>query len=125
MAEGAVDRRARHARIARNAVIGLHPHAALGVDAQAVGAREGVAVDIADQVAAARRQRRIAGAQEDFPAEFGRQRRIAFRSEEHTSELQSLMRISYAVFCLKKKNKNEKIETQQERTQFYIVIDYM
>src|SRR3546814_3279689 len=29
------------------------------------------------------------------------------RSEEHTSELQSLMRISYAVFCLKKKNDNE------------------
>src|SRR3546814_2303365 len=29
-----------------------------------------------------------------------------WRSEEHTSELQSLMRISYAVFCLKKKNKN-------------------
>src|SRR3546814_7279295 len=33
----------------------------------------------------------------------GLQRRI--RSEEHTSELQSLMRISYAVFCLKKKTK--------------------
>src|SRR3546814_13422494 len=30
------------------------------------------------------------------------------RSEEHTSELQSLMRISYAVFCLKKKKKNTK-----------------
>src|SRR3546814_7650197 len=30
------------------------------------------------------------------------------RSEEHTSELQSLMRISYAVFCLKKKNKHMK-----------------
>src|SRR3546814_8254872 len=30
------------------------------------------------------------------------------RSEEHTSELQSLMRISYAVFCLKKKNKQHK-----------------
>src|SRR3546814_6182087 len=29
------------------------------------------------------------------------------RSEEHTSELQSLMRISYAVFCLKKKNQKE------------------
>src|SRR3546814_6479904 len=29
---------------------------------------------------------------------------FAYRSEEHTSELQSLMRISYAVFCLKKKN---------------------
>src|SRR3546814_1511281 len=33
-----------------------------------------------------------------------RSARRAFRSEEHTSELQSLMRISYAVFCLKKKN---------------------
>src|SRR3546814_7615726 len=32
--------------------------------------------------------------------------RLIFRSEEHTSELQSLMRISYAVFCLKKKKKN-------------------
>src|SRR3546814_5593005 len=31
-----------------------------------------------------------------------------YRSEEHTSELQSLMRISYAVFCLKKKKKNNK-----------------
>src|SRR3546814_9991265 len=37
------------------------------------------------------------------------------RSEEHTSELQSLMRISYAVFCLKKKNKqkNKNRITQQ------------
>src|SRR3546814_6321512 len=33
--------------------------------------------------------------------------RFAKRSEEHTSELQSLMRISYAVFCLKKKNKKK------------------
>src|SRR3546814_5292763 len=32
------------------------------------------------------------------------------RSEEHTSELQSLMRISYAVFCLKKKNKNDRTQ---------------
>src|SRR3546814_8209085 len=31
---------------------------------------------------------------------------IRLKSEEHTSELQSLMRISYAVFCLKKKKKN-------------------
>src|SRR3546814_5517982 len=35
--------------------------------------------------------------------------RAAGRSEEHTSELQSLMRISYAVFCLKKKNTAENI----------------
>src|SRR3546814_4419464 len=33
------------------------------------------------------------------------------RSEEHTSELQSLMRISYAVFCLKKKTKHSLTET--------------
>src|SRR3546814_2347087 len=32
------------------------------------------------------------------------------RSEEHTSELQSLMRISYAVFCLKKKTTNKKVD---------------
>src|SRR3546814_11997780 len=34
--------------------------------------------------------------------------KIRYRSEEHTSELQSLMRISYAVFCLKKKNEETK-----------------
>src|SRR3546814_6791090 len=34
--------------------------------------------------------------------------RCGDRSEEHTSELQSLMRISYAVFCLKKQNKHNK-----------------
>src|SRR3546814_10828901 len=33
---------------------------------------------------------------------------VRSRSEEHTSELQSIMRISYAVFCLKKKNKYNK-----------------
>src|SRR3546814_15782792 len=38
-----------------------------------------------------------------------RRGRIVARSEEHTSELQSLMRISYAVFCLKKKNQTRYI----------------
>src|SRR3546814_1129985 len=38
--------------------------------------------------------------------------RLAVRSEEHTSELQSLMRISYAVFCLKKKQTKQKILKQ-------------
>src|SRR3546814_1557617 len=37
--------------------------------------------------------------------ELGQHCLSPFRSEEHTSELQSLMRISYAVFCLKKKQK--------------------
>src|SRR3546814_1458161 len=36
---------------------------------------------------------------------------LSIRSEEHTSELQSLMRISYAVFCLKKKKNNEHEQT--------------
>src|SRR3546814_6082972 len=37
---------------------------------------------------------------------------LARRSEEHTSELQSLMRISYAVFCLKKKKKTNATSTK-------------
>src|SRR3546814_1627501 len=37
------------------------------------------------------------------------------RSEEHTSELQSLMRISYAVFCLKKKKKNTTHKTYNKQ----------
>src|SRR3546814_5360350 len=41
---------------------------------------------------------------------------LSDRSEEHTSELQSLMRISYAVFCLKKKNKQS---TPQRNTDDY------
>src|SRR3546814_6478360 len=41
--------------------------------------------------------------------------KCAFRSEEHTSELQSLMRISYAVFCLKKNNQHTKHHPPQHR----------
>src|SRR3546814_2697784 len=44
-----------------------------------------------------------------------------YRSEEHTSELQSLMRISYAVFCLKKKMMTiQKSQTKQAETKTYI-----
>src|SRR3546814_7333543 len=52
-----------------------------------------------------RRERRVVAA-----FEFAAEADIALarpRSEEHTSELQSLMRISYAVFCLKKKNRRD------------------
>src|SRR3546814_4142827 len=45
---------------------------------------------------------------------YGREDQILRRSEEHTSELQSLMRISYAVFCLKKKKEN--IKTTKRET---------
>src|SRR3546814_1055893 len=41
------------------------------------------------------------------------------RSEEHTSELQSLMRISYAVFCLKKKKQQKRTTTEHEK---YVVM---
>src|SRR3546814_7965066 len=44
-------------------------------------------------------------------------RQLFVRSEEHTSELQSLMRISYAVFCLKKKNK--KIRKNKQLTKLH------
>src|SRR3546814_1374462 len=43
---------------------------------------------------------------------------VVGRSEEHTSELQSLMRISYAVFCLKKKNTTKYIETNYTKTEY-------
>src|SRR3546814_8688301 len=56
-----------------------------------------VIVPLAHQLRARRARRRVCGA--------------ASRSEEHTSELQSLMRISYAVFCLKTK-KQQKYQNQ-------------
>src|SRR3546814_1552338 len=47
------------------------------------------------------------------------------RSEEHTSELQSLMRISYAVFCLKKKNTNRLSITLEESNTDSTKTNYM
>src|SRR3546814_9011311 len=72
----------------------------------------GVQLDMLEEI---RRERRIELAGEGFryydlirwktaEAELPRPV-LGIRSEEHTSELQSLMRISYAVFCLQKKNK--------------------
>src|SRR3546814_8903199 len=67
------------------------------------------------------------GAHEALPRDAWRRRRaveialraaglLGRRSEEHTSELQSLMRISYAVFCLKKKNTYSIIHNTQHDT---------
>src|SRR3546814_6251626 len=66
---------------------------------------------------------------------------VGSRSEEHTSELQSLMRISYAVFCLKKKNKlnnsskykkhlrittnKQKTDITKERTKVVVISTYV
>src|SRR3546814_5175864 len=44
-----------------------------------------------------------------------RRLQAGIRSEEHTSELQSLMRISYAVFCLKKKTKAQKTQKRSKQ----------
>src|SRR3546814_7567377 len=49
-----------------------------------------------------------------YPARDIADGHIGVRSEEHTSELQSLMRISYAVFCLKKKKKHHKTKVSTE-----------
>src|SRR3546814_10654640 len=43
---------------------------------------------------------------------------MAARSEEHTSELQSLMRISYAVFCLKRKNNKRRINSERRQVEY-------
>src|SRR3546814_1164904 len=63
--------------------------------------------DVAGQSVQPSRDRQVAADGHLF------RRRWAGRSEEHTSELQSLMRISYAVFCLKKKIKTKTILSKQ------------
>src|SRR3546814_7192501 len=63
---------------------------------------------------------RGAGNHRDTRRPPGIRRAYRSRSEEHTSELQSLMRISYAVFCLKKKTntkKQKKKNKKQQQTQ--------
>src|SRR3546814_4935653 len=53
------------------------------------------------------------------PGRLRCQRRTArHRSEEHTSELQSLMRISYAVFCLKKKKHNQALRRANNNSKY-------
>src|SRR3546814_4883375 len=72
-------------------------------DEGALLSRAGVGGIFADQAATARDQH--AGAVEAI--DIALDERARERSEEHTSELQSLMRISYAVFCLKKKKRTK------------------
>src|SRR3546814_8607657 len=74
---------------------------AVGVLGQAAQVVERLVETDAEHAAVARQQRQFVG------------QRGLQRSEEHTSELQSLMRISYAVFCLKKKKTTH---TQQHNT---------
>src|SRR3546814_5794630 len=55
------------------------------------------------------------GTRDRVPTASRRRRPCGGRSEEHTSELQSLMRISYAVFCLKKKKEKD---TQEDASTY-------
>src|SRR3546814_6044301 len=75
---------------------------------RALGARLGIEDD--DWVAVISHHGRI-----EAPAKLmdGVNPDTVWRSEEHTSELQSLMRISYAVFCLKKKKNNKSIQNDK------------
>src|SRR3546814_2102634 len=74
-----------------------------------------IAVTYADEVNMVACQ--VAHSLFNVPTKIARIRQQSYldpRSEEHTSELQSLMRISYAVFCLKKKIKHSNQYTQQQ-----------
>src|SRR3546814_2411974 len=90
-------------RSCRRAVAGPHAVGALPrlhPDALDPAAERGAPADAGRGAEHAGGQARLHDADVVFPACLPHP-----RSEEHTSELQSLMRISYAVFCLKKKNK--------------------
>src|SRR3546814_7593478 len=98
---------------------GIHRGQALGVEFrlafahEAVGVLEGAQIEpllvakvvIDHALAGARARRDLVDAGAGQPV----------RSEEHTSELQSLMRISYAVFCLKKKKKTNKTDKSRKK----------
>src|SRR3546814_4334825 len=89
------------------------------LDDGARGRRRGIAALYARPAQRRRRSRhRGAGrtARTDGARLAARGRGGAGRSEEHTSELQSLMRISYAVFCLKKKTKQHEGDIRQRKT---------
>src|SRR3546814_17571856 len=60
------------------------------------------------------------GGQRGVDAAHRPDRHPHFRSEEHTSELQSLMRISYAVFCLKKKKTYNAMNSQRPSTLIHV-----
>src|SRR3546814_1596275 len=101
-------------------VIGNHPETGLPIEA-AIGrygpylkhdgkyARLGATAEVFETGMNAAVVKLAEAAEKGPRARGGREPlKVLGRSEEHTSELQSLMRNSYAVFCLKKKNRNQK-----------------
>src|SRR3546814_3401455 len=73
----------------------------------AIDERLAACVNIAPPCASIFRWRDVVETADEVTAIFKTTIALASRSEEHTSELQSLMRISYAVFCLTKKTKSQ------------------
>src|SRR3546814_5313919 len=91
-----------HAIAAADAA-GLHEHLAIGAAVDHIGRTIGHAMRMLAVAAACRHMQMREGLAR--LAVEPRQPFVAVRSEEHTSELQSLMRISYAVFCLNKQTR--------------------
>src|SRR3546814_8428171 len=95
---------------------GIKVHAGCGSHASTSDWRKRAKISSSSPTArASKRLRHVASAEEvsGAPSQIIRLTRTpGVRSEGHTSELQSLMRISYAVFCLKKKNKHLKHEVE-------------
>src|SRR3546814_9895525 len=98
---------ARFFRIANSTPKGAQPTPADGVIAMPVSERIIRLPTVLNRTGLSRSTLYRKIAEGTFPAQVQISVHGAGRSEEHTSELQSLMRISYAVFCLKKKNKNK------------------
>src|SRR3546814_6771989 len=82
-------------------VVDLHRHDACAAGDEGVAGADRAGVLEPDMVAGVEQQR--ADQEEGLLRAGHDEHLVGIRSEEHTSELQSLMRISYAVFCLKKK----------------------
>src|SRR3546814_2299834 len=73
--------------------------------------------DLFEEYIAALLRRGLVGSDIQVTTQGGLRHCLGDRSEEHTSELQSLMRISYTVFCLKKKKKKYKHKTNNKKNQ--------
>src|SRR3546814_5669741 len=111
------DLRGREADPAAGRTEALQARQAEGQQVAALGAGEGVQLVDRHALQVPEHLRRVVVAQQQGEGlrrgheDAGRPAALA-RSEEHTSELQSLMRISYAVFCFKKKKKNNTTRTK-------------
>src|SRR3546814_10389659 len=87
-----------------------------GIDLEAIRARSGEHTKDADALASTVRSRAEAAHEEALQCQRAEQAAATrFRSEEHTPELQSLLRRSYAVFCVKITTQEENINTRNTR----------